>query len=85
LKEHRRAEGAPDENSGQAGIGERTQRASDPATQVDRLCAEIRDRARQLAERARVLGSPDSGVARHARARLLEVEDRKSTRLNSSH
>lgn len=74
MKEHLRAEGAPDENSGQAGIGERTQRASDPATQVDRLCAEIRDRARQLAERARVLGSPDSGVARHARARLLEVD-----------
>jgi len=49
-------------------------RAADPATQADRLCAEIRDRARQLAERARGLGSPDSGVARQARARLLEVD-----------
>lgn len=74
MKEHGRAEGAPDENSGQARGRDRALRASDPASQVDRLCAEIRDRARQLAERARVLGSPDSGVARQARARLLEVD-----------
>jgi len=74
LKEHRGPEGAPDGGAGQAKGGERTVRASDPASQVDRLCAEIRDRARQLAERARGLGSTDPGVARHARARLLEVD-----------
>ena len=74
MKEHGRAEGAPDENAGQAGSRERTLRASDPASQLDHLCSEIRDRARQFAERARGLGSTDSGVARHARARLLEVE-----------
>jgi two-component system cell cycle response regulator len=46
----------------------------DPATQTDRLCAEIRDRARYLAERARGLSSADAALARHARARLLEVD-----------
>jgi diguanylate cyclase (GGDEF)-like protein len=45
-----------------------------PVSDTDRLCAEIRDRARYLAERARGLSAPDSGVARHARARLLEVD-----------
>ena len=45
-----------------------------PGSDTDRLCAEIRDRARYLAERARGLSAPDSGVARHARARLLEVD-----------
>jgi two-component system cell cycle response regulator len=74
LEEHRRAGGAPEKNAGQAIRDERTLRASDPASQVDHLCAEIRDRARQLAERARGLGSTDSGVVRHARARLFEVE-----------
>jgi len=54
--------------------GERTVRNADPSTQADRLCVEIRDRSRQLAERARGLGSPDAGAARHARARLLEVD-----------
>jgi two-component system cell cycle response regulator len=74
VKEHGGAEGAPDGSAGRAGTGERTLRASDPASQVDHLCSEIRDRARQLAERARGLGSTDPGVARHARARLLEVD-----------
>jgi diguanylate cyclase (GGDEF)-like protein len=46
----------------------------DPATQTDRLCAEIRDRARYLAERARGLSTSDAALARHARARLLEVD-----------
>jgi diguanylate cyclase (GGDEF)-like protein len=49
-------------------------RTADPASQADRLCAEIRDRSRRLADRARALSSPDVGVARHARARLLEVD-----------
>jgi two-component system cell cycle response regulator len=74
LKENGRAEGAPDESAGQARSGERPLRASDPASQLDHLCSEIRDRARQLAERARGLGSTDSGMARLARARLLEVD-----------
>ncbi len=47
---------------------------NDAGLQADRLCAEIRDRARYLAERARGLSTPDTGVARHARARLLEVD-----------
>jgi diguanylate cyclase (GGDEF)-like protein len=64
----------PDGPDGRKGGEERAVRTTDPAAQADRLCAEIRDRARQLAERARGLGSPDSGVARHARARLLEVD-----------
>jgi hypothetical protein len=46
----------------------------DASSQTDRLCAEIRDRARYLAERARGLSSPDGGLARHARARRLEVD-----------
>ena len=46
----------------------------DPGTQTDRLCAEIRDRARYLAERARGLSTSDAALARHARARLLEVD-----------
>jgi len=54
--------------SKERGSGER------PGSDTDRLCAEIRDRARYLAERARGLSAPDSGVARHARARLLEVD-----------
>ena len=54
--------------SNERGAGER------PGSDTDRLCAEIRDRARYLAERARGLSAPDSGVARHARARLLEVD-----------
>ena len=45
-----------------------------PGSDTDRLCAEIRDRARYLAERARGLSTPDSVVAQHARARLLEVD-----------
>ena len=74
MKEHRGAEGAPAEGDGREAGGERPARASDPSAQVDRLCAEIRDRARRLADRARGLGSTDSGVARQARARLLEVD-----------
>jgi diguanylate cyclase (GGDEF)-like protein len=74
LKEHRRPEGAQEEVAGPAKGGERTVRPSDPGSQVDRLCAEIRDRARQLAERARGMGSTGPGEARHARARLLEVD-----------
>jgi diguanylate cyclase (GGDEF)-like protein len=73
LKEERGAGRAP-VGGGGSGNGERPVRASDPATQADRLCTEIRDRSRKLAERARGLGSPDAGVARHARARLLEVD-----------
>jgi two-component system, cell cycle response regulator len=74
LKEQAGGDRAPDEGVRRTGNGERAVRSADPASAADRLCAEIRDRARQLAERARGLGSPDAGVARHARARLLEVD-----------
>ena len=70
MKDERDAGGAPARGSTGAGPAGR----ADPGTQTDRLCAEIRDRARYLAERARGLSSPDSVVARHARARLLEVD-----------
>ena len=53
---------------------DRPARPADPVTQADRLCAEIRDRARYLAQRARGLASPDTGIGRQARARLLEVD-----------
>jgi two-component system, cell cycle response regulator len=74
LKEQAGGNRALDEGVGRTANGERAVRSTDPASAADRLCAEIRDRARQLAERARGLGSPDAGVARHARARLLEVD-----------
>jgi two-component system cell cycle response regulator len=74
LKELAGGDHAPDDGVGRPGNRARTARSGDAPTQADRLCAEIRDRARQLAERARGLGSADAGVARHARARLLEVD-----------
>ena len=74
MNEKRRAEGAPKESPPRAETGERPVRTADPATQADRLCAEIRDRARRLAERARGLDSPDTAAARQARARVLESD-----------
>src|SRR5512137_248304 len=66
----RGAGGKPGSGSGDADRASRL----DIGPQTDRLCAEIRDRARYLAERARGLSSPDTAAARHARARLLEVD-----------
>ena len=71
MHDERRGGGAMD---GNGTGGAPRPRAPDPVSQSDRLCTEIRDRARRLAERARGLASPDVGVARHARARLLEVD-----------
>jgi two-component system cell cycle response regulator len=66
----RGAGGLPGSGSGDADRGTRL----DIGSQTDRLCAEIRDRARYLAERARGLSAPDTAAARHARARLLEAD-----------
>ena len=55
LKDERDAGAAP----GRGAVGTGGAGRVDPGTQTDRLCAEIRDRARYLAERARGLSSPD--------------------------
>jgi hypothetical protein len=65
--------GGGETGTGLTGAPERPARP-DFATQADRLCAEIRDRARYLAERARGLSASEGALARHARARLLEVD-----------
>ena len=66
--------GAGGPGTGGAGGPARTPDRRDPISQADHLCAEIRDRARMMAERARSLNSADAATARHARARLLEVD-----------
>jgi diguanylate cyclase (GGDEF)-like protein len=52
----------------------RDRAGADLVSQADHLCAEIRDRARLIAERARSLTSSEAAIARHAHARLLEVD-----------